>query len=140
MRRRVPLRMYVENGNSVSRTQMENASILWKSIWKNRTIFFFKNVIFQWPFIRVLGVQEPASAAFSIFNFYAHYAMLKRFRKEVPNDSPLYWLWHCFCFVNLNAWTWSTIFHTRDIPLTELMDYACASSVVFTSCYCMIMR
>ncbi|XP_068897024.1 post-GPI attachment to proteins factor 3 [Tenebrio molitor] len=94
----------------------------------------------KWPFIRFFGIQEPASAFFSLLNFYAHVKMIKRFRKEVPSDSPLYWLWHYFCFISLNAWLWSTIFHTRDFPITELMDYVCAFSVVLMSCYCMIIR
>jgi hypothetical protein len=54
----------------------------------------------KWPFIRFFGIQEPASAFFSLLNFYAHVKMIKRFRKEVPSDSPLYWLWHYFCFVS----------------------------------------
>lgn len=40
----------------------------------------------------------------------------------------------------LNGWIWSTIFHTRDYPLTELLDYAFAYSIVLVTLYCMVMR
>lgn len=94
----------------------------------------------KWPFIRFFGIQEPASTAFSILNFAMHVKMLMKFRKEVPLDSPLYWLWHIFCFVSLHAWFWSAIFHARDLPLTEFMDYAGAFSIVLITCYTMVIR
>lgn len=55
--------------------------------------------LLQWPFVRFFGIQEPASTFFSILNFYFNLKMLKRFRKFVPSDSPLYWLWHIYCLV-----------------------------------------
>ncbi|XP_038635483.1 post-GPI attachment to proteins factor 3 isoform X3 [Scyliorhinus canicula] len=42
--------------------------------------------------------------------------------------------------VTLNAWVWSTVFHTRDTLLTEKMDYFCASSVVLYSIYLCCVR
>lgn len=35
---------------------------------------------------------------------------------------------------------WSAIFHTRDFPLTELLDYAFAYSIILCSLYGMVMR
>ncbi|XP_053688104.1 post-GPI attachment to proteins factor 3 [Sabethes cyaneus] len=94
----------------------------------------------KWPFIRALGLQEPASVFFSMTNFYTHYSMLKKFRREVRPDSPMYTLWHVFSYICLNAWIWSTVFHARDFPITELFDYAFAYSMVLASFYCMVMR
>ncbi|XP_045426763.1 post-GPI attachment to proteins factor 3 isoform X5 [Pipistrellus kuhlii] len=37
--------------------------------------------------------------------------------------------------VSLNAWFWSTVFHTKDTALTEKMDYFCASTVILHSIY-----
>ncbi|XP_012918107.1 post-GPI attachment to proteins factor 3 isoform X4 [Mustela putorius furo] len=37
--------------------------------------------------------------------------------------------------VSLNAWFWSTVFHTKDTDLTEKMDYFCASTVILHSIY-----
>ncbi|KAJ8892815.1 hypothetical protein PR048_005396 [Dryococelus australis] len=94
----------------------------------------------RWPFSRILGLQEPASVLFSFLNFCAHFYMLKVFRKEVPKSSPMFWLWHFYAAVCLNGWFWSCIFHTRDFPFTEKMDYFCAFSMVLCSFYCMCAR
>ncbi|CAF0739572.1 unnamed protein product [Didymodactylos carnosus] len=82
----------------------------------------------KWPFIRLFGIQEPASTLFSIANFISHYyygfrVIRKRLQYRVH---PLYNVWLCFSIVALNAWIWSAIFHTRDKPFTEKMDYICA--------------
>ncbi|KAM4032961.1 post-GPI attachment to proteins factor 3 isoform 2-T2 [Anomaloglossus baeobatrachus] len=42
--------------------------------------------------------------------------------------------------VSINAWFWSTIFHTRDTSITEKMDYFCASAVILHSIYLCCMR
>ncbi|XP_012307396.1 post-GPI attachment to proteins factor 3 isoform X3 [Aotus nancymaae] len=42
--------------------------------------------------------------------------------------------------VSLNAWFWSTVFHTRDTDLTEKMDYFCASTVILHSIYLCCVR
>ncbi|KAJ8969576.1 hypothetical protein NQ317_000072 [Molorchus minor] len=94
----------------------------------------------KWPFYRFLGLQEPASVFFSLLNAYVHLMMIRKFRKEVRSDSPLYWLWHAFFIVCLHAWFWSAVFHARDFPLTELLDYTCAFSIVLMSCYVMAIR
>ncbi|XP_072381329.1 post-GPI attachment to proteins factor 3 [Diabrotica undecimpunctata] len=94
----------------------------------------------KWPFIRVLGMQEPASVIFSLLNGYFHIKMIRKFRREVRGDSPLVWLWHAFFIVSVHAWTWSAIFHYRDFLLTEILDYACAFSMVLMNCYVMAMR
>ncbi|XP_022227796.1 post-GPI attachment to proteins factor 3 [Drosophila obscura] len=94
----------------------------------------------KWPFLRMLGMQEPASVIFSILNFIMHLRMLSKFRREVRPDSPCYMLAHIFGVTCLNGWIWSSIFHTRDFPLTELLDYAFAYSIVLCTFYCMLMR
>jgi hypothetical protein len=40
----------------------------------------------------------------------------------------------------MNAWIWSTIFHTRDKTLTETFDYIAAISLVFAQFACCIIR
>lgn len=42
--------------------------------------------------------------------------------------------------VCMNAWVWSTFFHTRDKPFTEFMDYACALSMVMALFVAAIVR
>ncbi|XP_074031516.1 per1-like protein PGAP3 [Leptinotarsa decemlineata] len=94
----------------------------------------------KWPFVRILGMQEPASVVFSILNGYVHLKMVRKFRAEVRPDSPLTWLWHTFFVVSIHAWFWSAVFHFRDFLLTEILDYASAFSMVLMNCYVMIVR
>lgn len=50
--------------------------------------------LFQWPFIRFLGIQEPASVLFSIFNGIGHILGWRMFRLIVPNtDYNMYSVW-----------------------------------------------
>ncbi|XP_047988638.1 post-GPI attachment to proteins factor 3 [Leguminivora glycinivorella] len=85
----------------------------------------------KWPFTRMLGIQEPASAFASLLNLashlYMHYDLATQFSVK---SAPLLLFWHGFALVCENAWTWSIIFHTRDTLFTEFMDYACALSMV----------
>nr|SVE74210.1 EOG090X0702 [Daphnia barbata] len=94
----------------------------------------------KWPFIRFLGMQEPAAALFSILNLAGHVVMLKKFRKEVKPSAPFYSMTHLFCFVCCHAWLWSTIFHIRDARFTEIMDYLGAFSMVLFSFYHFLFR
>ena len=49
-------------------------------------------------------------------------------------------MWLIFWLISMNAWIWSTIFHTRDKPLTEIFDYIAANSLVFSQFACCIIR
>lgn len=55
----------------------------------------------KWPFIRLFGIQEPASVFFSFLNLFVHWRMIRKFRREVRHDSPMYYIWHIFCAVSL---------------------------------------
>ncbi|KAJ2555846.1 hypothetical protein EV175_002175 [Coemansia sp. RSA 1933] len=77
----------------------------------------------KWPFVRIVGVQEPASVLFSILNGAMHLRAWPAVRKQVGESHAMrQWL---SIFVVLGTWTWfcSTIFHVRDFVLTERMDY-----------------
>lgn len=55
----------------------------------------------KWPFVRFFGIQEPASVFFSFLNLIAHWRMIRKFRSEVRNDSPMYYVWHIFSAVSI---------------------------------------
>lgn len=93
----------------------------------------------KWPFYRFLGIQEPASMLFSVLNGFVHFYMWQKFRKNVPN-CHFNSIWNTQAMLSINAWFWSAIFHTRDIPLTEKLDYFCAFSMVLYSFYSLIVR
>lgn len=99
-------------------------------------------ILGKWPFIRMFGIQEPASTLFSILNllsnFFFGYRVLRRSLQS--GVYPLYTMWMVFCCISMNAWVWSTIFHARDKPLTEIFDYIGAISLVFSQFACCIIR
>ncbi|XP_044303052.1 post-GPI attachment to proteins factor 3 isoform X2 [Varanus komodoensis] len=84
--------------------------------------------------------KEPASAFASFLNGLANLVMLNRYKATVPRSSPMYHTCIAFAWVSLNAWFWSTIFHTRETNLTEKMDYFCASAVILHSVYLCCVR
>ncbi|XP_029687659.1 post-GPI attachment to proteins factor 3-like, partial [Takifugu rubripes] len=94
----------------------------------------------KWPFARFLCFEEPASALASLLNGLACLLMLLRYRSTVPRQSPMYHTINAFSLVSLNAWFWSTVFHTRDTYLTEKMDYFCATAVILYSIYLCCVR
>jgi len=94
----------------------------------------------KWPFIRFLGLQEPASVLFSILNLYAHATCYFKFKKEIRSTSPMFFVWTWFTAICLHGWFWSTIFHARDKDFTEVMDYSCAFAIVLTLLYCLLLR
>jgi len=87
----------------------------------------------KWPFVRVLGVQEPASVLFSLLNLASNLFMLRWFIHTVPRRAPMWRPWLCYSLTAVNAWLWSSVFHTRDTPTTELLDYFSAFSTVLAS-------
>lgn len=94
----------------------------------------------KWPFVRILGMQEPASVVFSVFNLIGHVQGIRKFRREVSSKAPYWHMWHVFAGICINGWIWSTVFHTNDTPTTELLDYGCAYMMVISSLYCMVAR
>ena len=84
----------------------------------------------KWPFIRFFGIQEPLSVLASVIHFIINLLMLKRIKQEISNEAKLKTLWIGFSYMNLIAWFWSSVFHTRDFAFTEKMDYYCAFGLV----------
>lgn len=84
----------------------------------------------KWPFVRLLGIQEPASVLFSILNGLAHLWGLFAYGRMTKTHN---WLLTAYAGVAVNAWIWSTVFHTRDTDWTETMDYFSAAGLLFFS-------
>jgi hypothetical protein len=89
----------------------------------------------KWPFYRFLGMQEPFSVIFSLFNYLAHSYGMAQLREKIPATYLLrkYYLW--FGYVGLASWAFSMIFHTRDFDLTEKLDYFAAGANVLYGLY-----
>lgn len=84
----------------------------------------------KWPFHRFLGMQEPFSVLFSLFNFLAHRNGMQRLRAEVPGRYSLRPYYLGFGYFGLASWIFSMIFHTRDFNFTEKLDYFAAGASV----------
>ncbi|XP_053373559.1 post-GPI attachment to proteins factor 3-like [Mercenaria mercenaria] len=93
----------------------------------------------KWPFVRLYGIQEPASMIFSVFNGLAHLCIFY-YRKLIPSSTPMYYVWHGAAITAMFAWTCSTIFHCKDTDFTEKMDYFCAFSIVLYNTFTLACR
>ncbi|BEI90199.1 uncharacterized protein CcaverHIS019_0302690 [Cutaneotrichosporon cavernicola] len=93
----------------------------------------------KWAFHRIFGIQEPMSVIFSLGNLAVNYRGLLNVTKYVRDDNGLHpWL-IVAALVQINTWFWSTIFHMRDLPLTEKLDYFSAmTTVAFMLLYAVI--
>nr|CAB3264808.1 post-GPI attachment to proteins factor 3 [Phallusia mammillata] len=94
----------------------------------------------KWPFIRILGMQEPASVLFSVLNGVATIIGFRRYLREVPTTTPMFNVAVLQAVVGVNAWIWSAVYHSRDFVWTETLDYFCATSLVMFSFYVAIHR
>ncbi|XP_073001022.1 uncharacterized protein [Typha latifolia] len=97
----------------------------------------------KWPFKRVFVFQEPLSAALSAltllvqFNGWLSFFLLVNYKLPLqPQSRRTYYeftgLWHIYGLLAMNAWFWSSIYHSQDSDLTEKLDYS--SSVAFLGC------
>ncbi len=67
----------------------------------------------KWPFWRFAGMQEPASVAFSLLNLFFHARGVQKVWCSIPRDHPMRWYYIAFAIFSINAWIWSSVFHTR---------------------------
>ena len=76
----------------------------------------------KWPFWRLFGMQEPASVLFSIGNGYMHYKGFQKYISRISSGYQLRPIVLAHGLVAINTWVWSSVFHTRDLPLTEKVN------------------
>ncbi|KAL2295285.1 hypothetical protein Nmel_018448 [Mimus melanotis] len=134
------VRLYQQGGHRVPQFHGKVSGGSWGGWGRGPAVPADPPVPSQWPFSRFLFFQEPASAFASFLNGLASLVMLLRYRAAVPPAAPTYPTCVAFAWVSLNAWFWSTVFHTRDTALTEKLDYFCASAVVLHSVYLCCVR
>ncbi|KAK0492090.1 Per1-like protein [Armillaria luteobubalina] len=86
----------------------------------------------KWPFWRLGG-------PFSLLNLSAHVKGASRLRREVSGEHPMRMYYLLWAFASMNTWIWSSVFHTRDTPLTEKLDYfSAAFTILFALYFCVI--
>ncbi|KAI6094398.1 Per1-like protein [Pisolithus sp. B1] len=94
----------------------------------------------KWPFWRFLGMQEPASVAFSLWNMWSHLQSARQIRRKIPVTHPMRSYYLTWAYVSINAWIWSAVFHTRDLPRTEKLDYFSAALAIMYALYLTVIR
>jgi len=67
----------------------------------------------KWPFWRLVGMQEPASVAFSVANLLMHVLGADWLRRGVHPAHPMRPFYLTWAYLSINAWVWSAVFHTR---------------------------
>ncbi|OBA21347.1 Per1-like protein [Metschnikowia bicuspidata var. bicuspidata NRRL YB-4993] len=90
----------------------------------------------KWPFRRVLGVTELFSTVFSMANLYVNYGNLPRLLRHYranksthPEKACMLFQYLVLLVVSIAGWTGSSVFHIRDFPATEALDYLGASAM-----------
>ncbi|GAB4836677.1 hypothetical protein Ancab_001590 [Ancistrocladus abbreviatus] len=104
----------------------------------------------KWPFKRVFGFQEPVSVALSALNLAMHLHGWLSFLKLLYHKLPLkpnrrtYYeyttVWHVYALLSINSWFWSAVFHSRDVDVTEKLDYSSAVAVLGYSLIVAVLR
>jgi post-GPI attachment to proteins factor 3 len=75
----------------------------------------------KWPFIRLAGMQEPASVLFSVLNGLAHIQGARLVRNKIPDGHPMKPFYVIWSFLTINAWIWSSVFHTRGLHFHNVL-------------------
>ncbi|KAJ9679222.1 hypothetical protein PVL29_021224 [Vitis rotundifolia] len=88
----------------------------------------------KWPFRRVYGIQEPVSVALATLNLamqfhgWVSFLILLYYKLPLRPDRKTFYeytgLWHIYGILAMNAWFWNAVFHSRDVDLTEKLDYS----------------
>lgn len=113
----------------------------YSSMWKHVEYRLQNNLTLQqyygkWPFVRLLGMQEPASVLFSVINGFQHYRYLRKMIRLNPREcSRMRLLYIVNASIAVILWIFSSLFHWRDFPITEKLDYFGAGGHVIFSSY-----
>lgn len=113
----------------------------------------------KWPFLRIMGVQEPLSVVFSVLNFIPHFLgfkmliqfLNKTYGVKASSSSSkstkvpavlktLIYTYMGIAITGMNAWIWSSVFHVRDFVVTERLDYFSAGLTVLYGFYACTVR
>lgn len=109
----------------------------------------------KWFFVRYFNIQEPALSIFLFLNLISHYLGLQMLNAEslklrklnlinnlkyVDGLISLFEDYKIMCKIAMCAWICSTVFHFRDLDLTEKLDYFFAGATVLSGLYVATVR
>lgn len=88
----------------------------------------------KWVFSRIFGVTEVASALLSVLNLHVNYRALRTvkrgLRTALGGARTMLEQYRLLLIVLMAGWLCSAVFHTRDVPLTETLDYFGAAAIM----------
>lgn len=94
----------------------------------------------KWPFVRLFGITEFFSVAFSLGNLYLNWANLENVSKQYnknkkhnPVLAVMYYQYIWLISVSVLGWVLSSLFHTRDNGTTETLDYVGAALIIMSN-------
>ena len=83
----------------------------------------------HWPFLRLMGLEEPASMLFSFLNAVPYFiSLIKAVHQnadEMQNHFMGYWL-YAYYLISIETWLASAFYHSRKTELASLIDFASA--------------
>ncbi|GAA5865884.1 hypothetical protein JCM8547_005747 [Rhodosporidiobolus lusitaniae] len=96
-------------------------------------------------YLLVPSAQEPLSVLFSLGNLWAHYEGLLALQQQsrsgrMIEGRTLARVYALYAYSGLNAWTWSAVFHVRDVPWTEKADYFSAALTLLVGLWSGVVR
>ncbi|SMN20143.1 similar to Saccharomyces cerevisiae YCR044C PER1 Protein of the endoplasmic reticulum [Maudiozyma saulgeensis] len=103
----------------------------------------------KWPFLRLFTMQELFSTIFSIGNFFPHYYSYLKITAKINKikllgvDVQRTKILQNYLYVaiaGMCAWTASSIFHWRDLIITEKFDYFFAGMTVLMGFHAIFAR
>ncbi|KAF9358930.1 hypothetical protein BGX34_008640 [Mortierella sp. NVP85] len=94
----------------------------------------------KWPFHRFLGMQEPASVLFSLLNGYMHVRAWPTIKRTIPEGYYMRPFYLGYVVMGVNTWLWSAVYHSRDWPSTEKLDYFSAGAAIMFGFYYSVIR
>lgn len=103
----------------------------------------------KWPFLRLFTMQELFSTVFSIGNFFPHYYSYIKITEKIDSikrsginvsKTRILQNYLYVAIAGMCAWTASTIFHWRDLLITEKFDYFFAGMTVLMGFHAIFAR
>ncbi|EIW73093.1 hypothetical protein TREMEDRAFT_22163, partial [Tremella mesenterica DSM 1558] len=94
----------------------------------------------KWVFYRLGPIQEPFSVIMSLGNLWVNLRGLQEIKRRVRKENKLRRWLEGMAWVQINTWFWSSVFHCRDTPLTERLDYFSATLTIASSLLYTIIR
>ncbi|RCK64867.1 Protein PER1 [Candida viswanathii] len=99
----------------------------------------------KWPFVRVFGVQEFFSTVFSLANLYVNYGNIapiyRQYRRNSALDFQIMYGQYLFLLaISCVGWTFSSLFHFKDTPATETLDYFGAFAIILCNLNVIVVR